>query len=284
MPNNIPDCKKKEFSRYDSMSDEELRAFLQLDASKPEGEASDIDEVLYVMELLSVRRKERGESRDPYKAFEEFKAHYAPPNSFPETVPVKQRVLSRWHRVAAIAAVLALLIGATATVGATKFDLREIIAKWTKETFYLSEAGKESIPLEENTSKDNTFPYDALQAMLNEHNITECIVPTWIPEGFEQIEQILLEFPEGTEYHVYHRRNENEMAFHVKEYSSVDPLHIERSSSLIEVYTVADTDYYIFENNNQLQVAWVNNNLECWFYGDISLSEAKQMIDSIEKD
>lgn len=283
MPNNIPDCKKKEFSRYDSMSDEELRAFLQLDASKPEGEASDIDEVLYVMELLSVRRKERGESRDPYKAFEEFKAHYAPPNSFPETAPAKHKVFLRWHRVAVIAAVLTLLIGATATVGASRFDLFEIIAKWTKETFYTGEAENE-IPMEAEPNITSMFPYTDLQASLFENAIDIQIVPTWIPEGFEQQEFAIFQLPQGNEYHVYHCRGEDELSIQIKEHLLDDSLQIERSSSLLEVYTLSGIEYYIFDNIGQLQVAWVNNGFECLISGDISLLEAKQIIDSIDKD
>lgn len=283
MPNNIPDCKKQELSRFDSMSDEELRAFLRLDASKPEGEASDIDEVLYVMELLSVRRKERGESRDPYKAFEEFKAHYAPPNSFLETAPAKQRVPPRWHRVAVIAAVLALLIGATATVGAAKFDLREIIAKWTKETFYTGEAGVES-RMDAEPSIISVFPYAELQALLYEQEIPERLVPNWIPEGFTQTKFYSFDLPEWKEYHVDHQKGDAKISFHIKEYIRTTPFQIERSSTILEEYSVAGTDYFIFENNSQLQVAWINKNFECWIYGDISLSEAKQMIDSIEKD
>lgn len=283
MPNNIPDCKKREFSRYDSMSDEELRTFLRLDASKPEGEASDIDEVLYVMELLSVRRKERGESRDPYKAFEEFKEYYAPENSFPKESGNTLKVLSPWRRVAVIAAVLIFLIGATATVGASKFDLFEIIAKWTKETFYTGEAGIE-VQMDAEPSSISSLPYAELQALLYEREITERIVPTWIPEGFEQREVTAVDYPQGKVYHVYHQYGKKEISFQIKECLLDVPLQIERSSSLIEVYSQSGIDYYILNNNEQIQVEWINKNFECWIYGNITLSEAKQMIDSIERD
>lgn len=283
MPNNIPDCKKQELSRFDSMSDEELRAFLRLDASKPEGEASDIDEVLYVMELLSVRRKERGESRDPYKAFEEFKEYYAPENSFPKESGNTLKVLSPWRRVAVIAAVLIFLIGATATVGASQFDLFEIIAKWTKETFYSGEAGIE-VQMDAEPSNIGSIPYSELQALLYDHGITACIVPTWIPDGFEQLETLAFELPQGIMYRVYHQYGEKAISFQIKECQSEVPLQIERSSSLLEVYSQSEIDYFILNNNGQIQVEWINKNFECVMYGDISLSEAKQMIDSIEKD
>lgn len=283
MPNNIPDCKKQEFSRFDSMSDEELRAFLQLDASKPEGEASDIDEVLYVMELLSVRKKERGESRDPYKAFEEFKEYYAPENSFPKESGNTLKVLSPWRRVAVIAAVLIFLIGATATVGASKFDLFEIIAKWTKETFYTGEAGAE-VQMDAEPSGISSLPYAELQALLYGQGTRVHVVPTWIPDGFEYQNFSTFELPQNLDYRVYHHRGEDELVFQIKESLTGVPLQIERSGSLLEVSTLAGIQYFIFENNEQLQVAWVNDIFECLISGDITLLEAKQMIDSIEKD
>lgn len=279
---SIPDRKNQKLSRFDSMSDEELRAFLQLDASKPEGEASDMEEVLYVMELLSVRRKEKGESRDPYQAFEEFKAHYAPEGSFPEIAPAKPKIHFRWNRVVAIAATLALLLGMIMTVGASKFDLFQIIAKWTKETFYTGKAiSGNQMEAEPDITSD--FPYAELQSILFEQNVTACIVPTWIPEGFKQDEFVTFELPQEIEYHIYHCRGEDELSLQIKEYLADASLQIERSSLLLEVYTSSDIQYYIFENNKQLQISWINGNFECVISGDISLLEAKQIIDSIKK-
>lgn len=242
-----------------------------------------MEEVLYVMELLSIRRKENGESRDPYKAFEEFKAHYAPEGSFPETVPTKHQVHFRWNRVVAIAATLVFLLGMIMTVGASKFDLFEIIAKWTKETFYTGKAISGN-QMEADPDIVSMLPYAELQAVLYDHGVTELIVPTWIPEEFEKQEFTSYELPQCKDYHVHHRRGEKELNFEVKEWFVEVPLQIERSSSLLEVYMLAGIDYYIFENNKQLQVAWMNNNYECLISGDISLSEAKQIIDSIKKD
>lgn len=242
-----------------------------------------MEEVLYVMELLSVRRKEKGESRDPYKAFEEFKAHYAPEGSFPEVALAKPKVHFRWNRVVAIAATLVFLLGMIMTVGASKFDLFEIIAKWTKETFYTGKAISGN-QMEADPDIVSMLPYAELQAVLYDHGVTELIVPTWIPEGFEKQEFSSYELPQCKDYHVYHRRGQEELSFEVKEWGGEVPLQIERSSSLLEAYTLSGIDYFIFVNNEQLQVAWMNNNYECWIHGNITLTEAKQMVDSIRKD
>ena len=69
----------------------------------------------------------------------------------------------------------------------------------------------------------------------------------------------------------------------IADYLDGSPTQIEQSDTLIEVYSVADIDYYIFENEGQLQAVWINGNFECYISGPLTLSEIKQMIDSIEK-
>lgn len=291
---DIPNRSRKEFSRFDEMDDAQLREYLRLDASKPEGEASDIEELLYIMELLSTRRKERGEGRDPKKAFEEFKAYYAPRDGEDaagdedcETecvieLPVKKKAsLSGWRRKAVIAAaVIALLVGTVATVGASRFDLWKFIAKWTKQTFYLS---AENMPddMEEEPDILSDSPYAELQGILLKNKVTDHLVPEWIPEGFEQAEFTIFELPMQTEYHVLHKNGDKELSLQIKELFSSDPLIIEQSNTANEIYCSHGIDFYILSNNGKLHANAIIGNYECFIVGDLSLAELKQMIDSI---
>ena len=59
--------------------------------------------------------------------------------------------------------------------------------------------------------------------------------------------------------------------------------HLEVGEDFLEVYTVSGVTYYIFENLEQLQVVWIVDSYECMISGDISVEEAKKMIDSIER-
>ena len=69
----------------------------------------------------------------------------------------------------------------------------------------------------------------------------------------------------------------------IADYLDASPSQVEQSESLIEVYNVGEIDYYIFSNYDQLKVVWICENYECYIIGPMSLSEIKEVIDSIEE-
>ena len=160
----MPDTRNRrdsEFVKYDAMSTEELQQLLREDASKPVGEESDTDVLFYVMEVLAKRRKERNEGKSPEEALESFKKHYNTENeisSDSERVPAapKRSGIGRWMKgLIAAAAVFAFVIGGSLTANAIGFDLWEVIAKWTQETFHLGYADQ----IEESNAPDPDYVF-----------------------------------------------------------------------------------------------------------------------------
>ena len=47
----------RDFSSYDHMSTSSLEAILQADLELPDGEESDMEKILYIMEVIAQRRK-----------------------------------------------------------------------------------------------------------------------------------------------------------------------------------------------------------------------------------
>ena len=72
------DIRSNQFAKYDNMSTEELQQILRDDASIPEGQESNMDELFYVMDVLASRRKARDEGKTPEEALESFKQYYDP--------------------------------------------------------------------------------------------------------------------------------------------------------------------------------------------------------------
>ena len=66
----------RDFSKYDEMNDEQLRQILREDASKTEGEDTDLELMLHIMEVLARRRRETSEDISPEEALEQFKKKY----------------------------------------------------------------------------------------------------------------------------------------------------------------------------------------------------------------
>lgn len=285
---NIQGRKDDRFSRFDAMSTEDLQAFLRKDASKPVGEESDTKEILYVMEVLARRRKEQQEGKDPAKALASFKHNYYIENEIPsisESVPVahKRSSSGRWKRglVAAVAAIFILVIGNSITVSALGFDLFAIIAKWTQETFHFGYAGQTD---ETNTpSPSFAQPCASLQEALNNYDIAIPLVPTWIPSGYIEGDIRTENTPKQRVFIAKYKCGESSIRIQIADYLDGYPEQIEQSDDLIEIYTHADIDYYIFSNYDQLRAVWINDSFECYISGPLTVSEIKQIIDSIEK-
>ena len=286
----MPDTRNRrdyEFAKYDAMSTEELQQLLREDASKPVGEESDTDVLFYVMEVLAKRRKERNEGKSPEEALESFKKHYNTENeisSDSERVPAapKRSGIGRWMKgLIAAAAVFAFVIGGSLTANAMGFDLWEVIAKWTQETFhfgYYGDAEESDAP-----SPDVIYPCASLQEAIDKYNITVSIVPTWIPDGYEEGEVRTIQTPTQRQFVVQYLNGEKSIRIRITDYIDVHPVQHEQSDSLIEVYSSNSIDYYIFENHDQLKAVWINNTFECFISGPLSITEIKEMIDSIEE-
>ena len=286
MPDN-QDRNENRFSRYDAMSTEDLQAFLREDASKPMGEESDTKDILYVMEVLAKRRKEQTGGKDPAEALASFKNNYYSENETPyvsESAPVahKRSNSGHWRRglVAAVAAIFILVIGNSITASALGFDLFAIIAKWTQETFHFgnSSTNETNIP-----NKDSEEVYTGLQSALNDYDIPLRLAPAWIPDGYIEGEVRITDSPAQRLFMVSYDCGDQSIRIRIANYLNSNPMQIEQSDSLLEVYSSSGIDYYIFDNKDQLQAVWINENFECFISGPLTLAEIKEMIDSIEK-
>lgn len=287
MPDN-QHRKDEKFAMYDAMSTEELQQLLREDASKPVGEESDTDALFYIMEVLAKRRKEQNEGKSPEEALESFKNKYytETENSFDsESAAVAKKHFNggRWRRglVAAVAAICILIVGNSITASALGFDLWEIIAKWTQETFHFGYAGQSQ---ETNTpSPEFDRPCESLQEALDDYEIKLPLVPTWLPQGYIEIDVSAEETPLQRRIAAKYQSGDNTIRIRIVDYLSGAPTQIEQSDSLIEVYSHNGTDYYIFSNYEQLRVTWVYEKYECYIMGPLTISEIKEIIDSIEK-
>ena len=129
-----------DLSYCDTMTTEELEEILRLDAEMPEGQESDTEKILYIMEVLAQRNKQNSHTGNTaLKAYESFKQHYMSETDS-NIIPVKttHRRMPRWvRRLAATAAVIAiLLVGSSVTAKAFGFNLWRTVIQWTQETFH----------------------------------------------------------------------------------------------------------------------------------------------------
>ncbi len=287
----IPNRGSRSFSKYDTMEDEALQAFLRADASKTEDDVTDIDEVLYVMGVLAKRRKERGEGKDVKKAFEEFKKYYDPRNeaaSEPEAsaevleLPSKRKTASRWKRKLAIAAAVAvLLVGCTLSVGAAKFDLWELFVKFTRETLFVEDERDDAQAWK--TDSADQYSYSNFTETLRQHNVTVAFIPTWIPEGFTFKDRYINEAPLKRMFRERYINGEKMLTIEITENQEDSPIQFEQLGSEVEVYQQNDYVFYLFQNDAQYQATCVDGAIQYVFWGNLTHEEMIQMLDSIKE-
>ncbi len=281
-----PPCKGDKFTAYDAMSTEELQQILREDASKPVGEESDTDALFYIMEVLTKRRKERNDGKSPEEALETFKNEYYTEaesafDSESAAVTRKRNNGGGWRKglVAAVAAICILVVGSSVTATALGFDLWDIIAKWTKETFHFGSAS-DTVSTDE-PRKEDSQTCSGLQEALIDSGITTLPIPTWLPDGYAEVNVTIEDTPLQRRIAAKYQLGDNTIRIRIVNYLSGTPTQIEQSDTLLEVYSQDGIDYYIFSNYDQLRATWVYENFECYITGPLTLSDIKEIINSI---
>jgi len=267
-----------DFSKYDSMSIGELEEILRADAQGPERDDSDVDEILYVMEVLAKKRRQNGiAGKTALEAYQEFQQHYLPMVE-EDSKPQRKANVIPFHRIAAIAASLVLVFSLSITANAFSFrDVWDAVVTWAQETFSFSMGVEVSEP-----NKEDTNSYHSLTDALIELGFN-VQTPTWFPEKYQLNDIVIEKTPLQETVLAIYTFDNHALKISVKSFLDIEPEKIEQSTELIETYIVDDVEYYIFSNHQQTRAAWLIDTYECYISGDLSIRELKAMIDSIEK-
>ena len=272
-----------DFSKYDSMSIGELEEILRADAQGPERDDSDVDEILYVMEVLAKKRRQNGiAGKTALEAYQEFQQHYLPilkEEEGKESFPKSKSTIIQFRRIATVAASLVLVF--TLTTSANAFGWKDIwnaVARWAEETFSFSMGMEISDP----HKNDGTTYHSLMDALLMDGKDTS-IVPTWFPNGYELLEIIVDRNPMQETYIAVYTNDDKRIKITVQSFLSIEPEQIEVSGELVEVYNKSGIDYYIMQNNNITQAAWISKAYECYIAGELCIDDLKLMLDSIGK-
>ena len=277
----------------------ELLAAAPAPAETPEDKAY-IDAIVEVV-LEREERHPTGLLRDPEQAWEEFQQYYNTPEGEdlslypaenPGTAPSEpapsqteyrpQRRPKRhfFRRVVIVAAVVVCI----ALPPALGFEnVFQLIGAWTDDIFLLNNVSS----LEGNEIEADKKSVD-IEEILGELNYSENIFPTWIPEGFELEKVITNEFVLSgkTELRIHYKNGQTRelITFTYNVYNSIASgtmTAFEKDANALEEYFVGDVTHYIFENLGKYIAVWNQNNIECAISGDVSLTELKEMLNSI---
>lgn len=275
--------KRAEYAHYDSLSTEELQEILRKHAYDELETEPDTDELYYIMEVLARRR----EAQDPQafrsneEALDDFRKHYMPKEKralHPKVIWLPNRF---FRTVAAVlVAVLILAVGTFITAEAFQIDIWGKFANWTKEIFQFADTPQGTTVA--NPEQDYNAELKSLQDALDKINITQKVVPAWLPEGYANKKVTVSETPRVRHILASYEKDGSELIIKIRQTIGVQAPQVEKNDDFLELYVVDGVEYYIFSNTETLQAAWSIGEFECIIGGKITLEEMKRMIDSIK--
>lgn len=272
---------RESYPRYDEMTTDQLREILRKHAHGELEKEPDTEELFYIMEVLADRESTNPEKqiKSTEEAYATFVKHYAPEMAVEEPIPVPKRsaIVSRWMKRVAVMTIVCVAL-TTAAVSAKAFapDFWEKVATWTKEFFRfqdITDGTEGDEPKEEN----NAELYSLHEALDQQGGVA----PTWIPEGYACTSIDAKETPKARRISAVYEKDGEQLIIQIRQDFGSDPVQIEKTEDLIEIYTVDGVDYYIFSNMDTMHIAWVNGGYECLIIANLSIDEAKKVIDSI---
>ena len=268
-----------DFSKYDSMSIGELEEILRADAQGPERDDSDVDEILYVMEVLAKKRRQNGiAGKTALEAYQEFQQHYRPVVE-KESSPKRKSNIIPFQRIAAIAASLVLVFSLATSANAFGWkDIWNAVARWAEETFSISVGVEASFP-----RVDDTYEYTTFYDILSQNGRNPNLVPQDLPSEYDLTDVVIDKTPKQETFLAVYTNNNTIIKISVQSFLCGYPEQVEMSEGFQEIYSRNGIDYYIFCNHNQNQVVWIVDEYECYISGAVSVDALKNLIDSIEK-
>lgn len=273
---NNHDRRLRDYSKYDFMSTEQLQEILRLDAHQTEGEGMDTEELFYIMEVVTKRRKSNPETagKSLQEAKAEFRKHYMPEEK-PKTV-----AFPMWlRRASAVAAVVAIFMVITTSVNAFGYDLWGKVATWSQEFFHFENETQGTEGVE--PGKQDNFEYYSLQEALDGVGITQNLAPTWIPEEYVLSDILILNSPREISIVAKYGNGDKDIRISIRQLIGSKPEEVEKSENYILAHDANGITYYIFRNNEKIKAAWIVGEFECYITGMLTIDEMKAIIDSI---
>lgn len=299
------DSSKKNNAYLHQMSTEELKELLNTKIA-----AGDEDDLLFdLLEVIDQRDAEdsNGTLANVDQAWDDFQKYYNLPEGdgktlFEDDVEDELKPLAKEkpapqfskHRhsfrhliavIAAAAILISLLIPAV-----FGFDLWKIMGQWTQDFFSFTNTQKHSAssvnepPIGATIVQEHT--YATLQDALDAYGITEPLVPTWLPDGYQCITIDVTEFSLSTDFCAFYENGDRLISIAITKYQDdsyiADTVNAyEKDATDMKTYLENGNLHYIFENNHRVIVAWCVDSYSCAIKADISTEDAEKMVDSI---
>ena len=272
---------------WEDLTTQELDDLLAQDFAAGQDGLLDTEAILAMTEVINNREEDTPIDADLQAAWETFRARIrekeaSPAESAPEELPAapgavpfvkpeRKKPGRKKLRWAVAAAAVVCLLAVPALCG----DGVESLVDWTAEIFSF---GKEN-GIDESQSKVMLSELESQVSALTDLPV----LPTWYPEG-TRIEQVETYEVSGSKdiCAVFERQGEA-FSLTITVYETIPEQMggYEKNDETPKQYFANGIPHYIMGNMDWHSAAWVNENVECFIQGNLTVEELTQMIDSI---
>lgn len=285
----------RDYSRFDTLSTEALMEILHQDSLLPEGEESDLDAILYITEVIAKREQLNPTMDIPPvdEAWKSFNEHYCydscddtslcedseesefgsnviPYPAVEHTRP-KRRLRSVLRAFLIAAALLVILLVGSLTAYAMGYNVWDAMAQWTEDTFSFMAPQEDMIYSEE----------DDPRKVLQDYGVTEDILPTWVPNGYQYTGIEISDTPTRVTFYISYVNGDRIIQMAISMLSNTSVYTFEKGKEDAMIYEANGIDHYIISNTDNTSISWTIGNCECTIIGHVSTEDAQDMIDSI---
>lgn len=254
---------------------EELRRILAEELHEPTVEINDV-----LVRALMTELHNRG--TDP--AYVDDAAVEQVCTKFNESTQKAQPHRKHWYqswmlKVASIVLVLGVLF--FALPGAAQADdIHEVLSWWSDSAFQFFNPGKQ-VGTQTYSYKTEHPGLQQIYDTVTELGITDPLVPSWVPDGFELVEIKTYQFAENLSIYANLESNGNNILITMTIRDTEMPLHYEKDTKAVSIWELAGYEHYLASNNDELIVTWIANKIECAITADCMEEDVYRIIKSI---
>lgn len=285
----------KRYDFLEELSMNELEELLRKSAElQPDNEDAFVDAIAEVI-MRKEKENPTGRLPDIEEAWREFQTHYNTPEgrgmslypdeeddgkgqAAPPAAKKRRRVFT--FRNLAAAAVIAALCFVTILPAALGYEnVFTMVGDWNDSFFHFVMSGGDADPTEDPTEET----YESLQEALDRNGVSVPVAPK-IPSEFDFVMVEVIRYPEykRIDYNAFYQADQGNMSIYIiQQEEPISNRAYEKDETLVEIYPANGIDHYIYENNGRISITWYTDVFECSLRADITVDEAKNMIDSI---
>lgn len=193
----------------------------------------------------------------------------------------KPKIGRRRRAARLIAATVIVMLGCMITANALGFNILGSLVRWTEETFQII-----FLPGAQNGISDASLDgeYASLQEALTAYRITEKVLPSRYPSGFEMSSLNITTTTDSIQFRAAFKNGNKFFKITIYQFNTDDNVYsryFEKDNSDVILYEYAGIKHYIMSNIEQRRATWMNNNIMCTISGDLTEDELKEMIELV---